>query len=52
MESNRIKYEFSAKVYQYSTSPEMSGWTQNKILTCFHSKRQSEKKKILYLMKM
>ena len=27
MESNRIKYEFSAKVYQYSTSPEMSGWT-------------------------
>ena len=22
MESNRIKYEFSAKVYQYSTSPD------------------------------
>lgn len=26
MASNRIKYEFSAKVYQYSSSAEMSGW--------------------------
>jgi len=27
MESEGIKYEFSAKVYQYSSSVEMSGWT-------------------------
>ena len=27
MESEGIKYEFSAKVYQYSSSAEMSGWT-------------------------
>ena len=27
MEGEGIKYEFSAKVYQYSSSPEMSGWT-------------------------
>ena len=27
MESNGIKYEFSAKVYHYSTSEDMIGWT-------------------------
>ena len=27
MESNGIKYEFSAKVYHYSTSADMIGWT-------------------------
>ncbi len=27
MESNGIKYEFSAKVYHYSTSSDMVGWT-------------------------
>jgi len=27
MERKGIKYEFSAKVYQYSSSVEMSGWT-------------------------
>ena len=27
MESKGIKFEFSAKVYQYSSSVEMSGWT-------------------------
>lgn len=27
MESKGMKYEFSAKVYQYSSSVEMSGWT-------------------------
>lgn len=27
MENNGIKYEFSAKVYYYSTSADMAGWT-------------------------
>ncbi|MGI6153772.1 MAG: DUF1905 domain-containing protein [Christensenellaceae bacterium] len=27
MERERIKYEFSAKAYQYSSSPDMCGWT-------------------------
>ena len=27
MKSNGIKYEFSAKVYHHSTSPDMIGWT-------------------------
>lgn len=27
MESAEMKYEFSAKAYQYSSSAEMSGWT-------------------------
>lgn len=27
MESSKMKYEFSAKAYQYSSSPEMIGWT-------------------------
>jgi len=27
MESNGIKYEFSAKAYHYSTSADMVGWT-------------------------
>ena len=27
MESNSIKYEFSAKVYYHSTSADMIGWT-------------------------
>ena len=27
MEGKGIKFEFSAKVYQYSSSVEMSGWT-------------------------
>lgn len=27
MENIGIKYEFSTKVYQYTSSPDMSGWT-------------------------
>ena len=27
MEGSGIKYEFSAKVYHYSTSADMTGWT-------------------------
>lgn len=27
MDTSRLKYEFSAKPYHYSTSPEMTGWT-------------------------
>ena len=27
MEGNSIRYEFSAKVYHYSTSADMIGWT-------------------------